>query len=609
MAKAAQEDETLELPEGGIAAFVMSDEDADAIYGPDDDGTEEFGNNGIAQFPALTKKMAAMGREGDNTLAHVETGELIIPAVFLKDDPQMKETLFAFLERQGVENPERYVVGSDENSINPNTGAPEFFFKFIKKAVKGVVKGVKNVIKGVVKVVKKIAPIVLPIVLGTFGPLGAIYGSALGSGIGTLISGGSLKDALKAVVKVVKKIAPVVLPIALGMTPLGAIYGAALGSGIGTLISGGSLKDALKSGVMAGITGGIIKGFTGPGKFMQNISAELAAPTARLGQFATGTGNTLQSLGSKVGLGTAPAADAPGMFSKFTPTADLLAQDTFSGRALSAVQPDAIAANQVDALKPPKTGVNAEIPEVKSFGTNLAEGNIKDAFFPKGPTATDFLNSGATTSVEVAKQMAADAAPKFLRSYLPMAAAGTAVAGAAGAFEVPEQEEAGVIGRDEDGNPITGSTLVEDDPSKYLIADLGNIVLNPETGQYETKSTYTPPDIQAYDATAFQMSNENPFSGGQPGFGSVSTATGPFARPSVAQFAAKGGEIFPRRTGGIMPNEGVPNKDSVRAMLMPGEFVMTTDAVKGLGNGNMQQGIQNMYSVMSKLENRGRQTA
>jgi len=58
-----------------------------------------------------------------------------------------------------------------------------------------------------------------------------------------------------------------------------------------------------------------------------------------------------------------------------------------------------------------------------------------------------------------------------------------------------------------------------------------------------------------------------------------------------------------------MPNEGVPNKDSVRAMLMPGEFVMTTDAVKGLGNGNMQQGIQNMYSVMSNLESRGRKTA
>jgi hypothetical protein len=33
---------------------------------------------------------------------------------------------------------------------------------------------------------------------------------------------------------------------------------------------------------------------------------------------------------------------------------------------------------------------------------------------------------------------------------------------------------------------------------------------------------------------------------------------------------------------------------------------MTTDAVKGMGNGNANQGIQNMYSVMRDLEYRGR---
>ena len=73
--------------------------------------------------------------------------------------------------------------------------------------------------------------------------------------------------------------------------------------------------------------------------------------------------------------------------------------------------------------------------------------------------------------------------------------------------------------------------------------------------------------------------------------------------------AKEGGEVYPRRNGGIMPNEGVPNQDSVRALLMPGEFVMTTDAVKGLGGGSMNQGINNMYSVMRNLESRGRQTA
>ena len=70
-----------------------------------------------------------------------------------------------------------------------------------------------------------------------------------------------------------------------------------------------------------------------------------------------------------------------------------------------------------------------------------------------------------------------------------------------------------------------------------------------------------------------------------------------------------GGATFPRRTGGIGPQEGTPGKDSVRAMLMPGEFVMTTDAVRGLGNGNLNSGIKNMYSVMSNLEKRGKAMA
>ena len=70
--------------------------------------------------------------------------------------------------------------------------------------------------------------------------------------------------------------------------------------------------------------------------------------------------------------------------------------------------------------------------------------------------------------------------------------------------------------------------------------------------------------------------------------------------------AAEGGEVYPRRNGGIMPYEGTPNEDSVRALLMPGEFVMTTNAVKGAGNGNLNNGIDNMYGIMRGLERRGR---
>ena len=75
--------------------------------------------------------------------------------------------------------------------------------------------------------------------------------------------------------------------------------------------------------------------------------------------------------------------------------------------------------------------------------------------------------------------------------------------------------------------------------------------------------------------------------------------------PGMAPAYETGGQVFPRRNGGIMMDEGIPNEDSVRAMLMPGEFVMTTDAVRGAGNGNVDQGIKNMYTVMRGLERRG----
>jgi hypothetical protein len=63
-------------------------------------------------------------------------------------------------------------------------------------------------------------------------------------------------------------------------------------------------------------------------------------------------------------------------------------------------------------------------------------------------------------------------------------------------------------------------------------------------------------------------------------------------------------KVFPRRNGGIGPKEGTPGKDSVRAMLMPGEFVMTTSAVRGMGEGDLNRGITKMYDLMGRLEMR-----
>jgi hypothetical protein len=100
------------------------------------------------------------------------------------------------------------------------------------------------------------------------------------------------------VVKVVRKVAPIILPIALSFTPLGPIYGAALGSGIGTLIQGGSIKDALKSALISGATGAVYSGFTGPAgrSFMENIQTSLADPIGRFGQTISGAQTSLSNV-------------------------------------------------------------------------------------------------------------------------------------------------------------------------------------------------------------------------------------------------------------------------------------------------------------------------
>ena len=67
------------------------------------------------------------------------------------------------------------------------------------------------------------------------------------------------------------------------------------------------------------------------------------------------------------------------------------------------------------------------------------------------------------------------------------------------------------------------------------------------------------------------------------------------------------GEIDLRDSGGFIPPVGVKEKaDDIPAMLSNNEFVFTADAVRGMGNGDVNVGAQRMYDMMKKLENGGR---
>lgn len=502
MAEAALKEEM--MPEGGIADFIVSDEELSAM--DEADAKKEFGESGIAEFKDVASRMASYGRYGDDKLVHAETGELVVPKALIQDNPELKESIFSHLREMGIEDPERYVVGSDANSINPETGLPEFF---LKKIFKGV------------------------------------------------------KKAFKSVGKLLKKAAPIILPIALGMTPLGPVYGAALGSGIGTLVNGGSMKDAFKSALIAGGTGALFAGFTGGGSFGENVSAAFSSPMDRLSQLGAGV------------TGKGP------LFSGYTPAdATAVAEGAkISGPEVQTFNTTQVTEQAVTPYKP------------SGFVESIQKGDFSEAFFPSGPTTAQVaqaqgqayteaynaaLSTGATPEAAKAAGQAAiknvtasSMSPGLMRTYGPLAAAGTVGLTAAGFFDAPEQPP--------EEEMVTGAQLLAQDPDKYAPKGYQLTQAQPSGGAYSVPTAYT-----------------------------YSPINNPLSNPFEMQYAAQGGEIFPRRVGGIMPDEGIPGKDSVRAMLMPGEFVMTTDAVKGLGNGDMGTGIKNMYQMMRSLESKGK---
>ena len=67
-----------------------------------------------------------------------------------------------------------------------------------------------------------------------------------------------------------------------------------------------------------------------------------------------------------------------------------------------------------------------------------------------------------------------------------------------------------------------------------------------------------------------------------------------------------GPQIDYRGIGGYQPHGAKEKKDDVRALLAQGEFVVTSDAVKGIGDGDRDVGAKRMYDMMHKYEPIGR---
>tara|TARA_R110000796_G_scaffold22846_10_gene65836 strand:- start:4400 stop:6310 length:1911 start_codon:yes stop_codon:yes gene_type:complete len=587
----------LAVPQGGIGGFAMSEEDLSVLEA--EEAKKEFGEKGLAQFTAVAKKMSGHGRFGDDSVAHIQTGEMVIPITLLKNNPALKKQILKELRENGYEDPEQYIVGDSANSINPHTGLMEFG-------------GLKSIIRGIGKFLRKVVPIILPIVLA-FTPLGPIYGAAVGAGIGTLISGGDLGDAFKSAL-----IAGATGAVFQGFSGTEGSFGANVKAG---LASPSSRVAQTLEGAKAGASGAGWKGegnlfsdyVPTPSAELVNATAATAAPLVP-GPIAVGADFNIGAAGPDLTLGGTAAPITAGSPINTAPINTAGAPGTTTGGAgttgVGTAAPGAL-------VTPPETpgffnSLKAAI--VPGDGVGFTEG-LGNAFFPKTVTGSDVLTMNginplaASTSAaqqSAAKAIALKASPNMMRTYAPALGLATLVAGATGGFDDPNKDGGpSIVDLNEDGSVVTGVDLLAADPGKYLIHDLGASRLNQETGEYEPVERSATPEVRVptkYPMTKIQPSTITPAD-----YLLASDPDGPFSRPYVQK--ADGGPIYPRRNGGVAPSEGVPGQDSVRAMLMPGEFVMTTDAVKGLGNGNLDNGIKSMYSVMRNLESRGRATA
>ena len=192
--------------------------------------------------------LASQGRYGDQMIAHVAPGEVILPKKLVAD-PELKKQLEELYEKFGV-SLDQYTVGNDANSINPNTGIMEFGF-------------LSDLWKGI----KKNAPTIGHIVgFAVGGPIGAGIGGAIGGAVkegdlGYALKQGATGFALASVAQ------------GAGLTG-GTMSNPSIGFGSGGVSSGGvgGFFENMGANLRGGLTGTMPTGATGIGKSFKSLT-------------------------------------------------------------------------------------------------------------------------------------------------------------------------------------------------------------------------------------------------------------------------------------------------------------------------------------------------
>jgi hypothetical protein len=556
-----------------------------------------FRRGGLA---AAAEALRKKGRGGDTILAHI--------------NPQEAKLLKAM---------------GGSGTINPATGIMEFkgggggILGGVGKAIGGAFSAVGNAVKSVVAspVGRIVATVALTAALGpgAFGVAGLGLNTAVAAGLaGTAVSlagGSNLSTALKtgAISGALAWAAPGIskmLPGAGGYLNAAAT-GAIMGAGYGA-VTGQNIGQAA-------LTGGILAG----------------GLSAAQGQSAFGPGQPAAPITDRSTLMTPDNAPTTG--GAVTPSPGGISTLPSGQTNLQAPVPDYDYAAGLSAEAPPNPpspqltrgaellpgNVNTEVTYANSRAPLLNAGDVEaqpGGFYGgRAPTVEEYMVSQQGMPRSISQQPSStgiggylDKASDYLFSKDPNdpgffynskgeisipAVAGTVLAGGAlmGGFTPTQPAPPGIVNRS-----VTGETLVERDPSRYVVGGIPG---------FNTTQPNLPP--VTYTAAPQYGRSAVPAYTPPPG---VATATNyqpiqqPYNNPYNYSFmprvyAAKGGitNAYPRKTGQI-DGPGTGTSDSIPAMLSDGEFVLTAKAVKGAGGGSRREGAKKLYRMMHALE-------
>jgi hypothetical protein len=584
---------------------------------PEPQGFQKGGLAGAAE--ALRQQ----GRGGDTILAHI--------------NPQEAKLLKAM---------------GGSGTINPATGIMEFkgggggILGGVGKAIGGAFSAVGNAVKSVVSspVGKIVATVALTAALG---PGGLALGGTLGAGAGlaatamayaipaaiagsaiSLAGGSNLSTALKTglISGGLAGLAPGIsnfLPGTGGYLNAAAT-GAILGGGYGALTGQNIAKSALTGGLLGGVlsAAGGAKAFGPAQPTVSPTDTSFSQGMREYGGSAPDTSG---------GISTLPS----GQTNLQAPTPDY----DFTGLSAEARTPTFDIGFGPDRFSPPPAADTSFSQGMSEFGgpaqarapltdTSLSQGMSEFGGGPtqaagqKGPLTDTSLSQGMReyggggpnqpSSTGIGSYF--DKAKNYLFSSDPSnpgffynskgeisvpAVVGTVIAGGAlmDGFKPAPVTPPGMINKN-----VTGETLIERDPNKYIVGGIpgynapppstayAGYVPTPSYGPGNNPSVYpvyTPPGMAATarpNQGIMQPYNYNPYT------------FAPFR-------AAKGGitRAYPRKTGSI-DGPGTGTSDSIPAMLSDGEFVITAKAVRGAGGGSRREGAKKLYRMMHALE-------